>query len=158
LAQQYIHNVLLHTHTLYKSVDAAPPQHAANTSWGEFRSKSLQVLTASLGATRNRNQPVPSSSQSSLSTSSQISSIRQRNIVSIISSAICRSSSSVGIRPAPETGSQSVRGCSLWLGLHNHRAPRRSIRNQIYIFGRPDNTLFDRLWFWNDPFGHEGVH
>jgi hypothetical protein len=78
--------------------------------------------------------------------------------MSIISSAICRSSSSVGIRPAPKTGSQSVRGRSLRLGLRNHRPPRRSIRNQIHIFGRPDNTLFDRLWFRNDPFGHEGVH
>jgi hypothetical protein len=66
--QQYNHNT-----SLYKSIEAAPPQHAANTSGGEFRSKSLQVFTASLGATQNHNQPMPPSSQSSLSTSSQIS-------------------------------------------------------------------------------------
>jgi hypothetical protein len=78
--------------------------------------------------------------------------------VSIMSRAICRSSLSVGIRPAPKTGSQSVRERSLWLGLRNHRAARRSIRNQIYIFGWPDDTLLDRLWFRNDPFGHEGAH
>jgi hypothetical protein len=34
LTQQYNHNVFLHMHTLYKSVGAAPPQHAANTSGG----------------------------------------------------------------------------------------------------------------------------
>jgi hypothetical protein len=32
--QQYNHNVFLHTHTLYKLVGAAPPQHAANTFGG----------------------------------------------------------------------------------------------------------------------------
>jgi hypothetical protein len=37
LTQQYNHNVFLHTHTLYKLVGAAPPQHAANTSRGSLR-------------------------------------------------------------------------------------------------------------------------
>jgi hypothetical protein len=44
--------------------------------------------------------------------------------VSMMSSAICRSSPSVGICPVPKTGSQSVRGRSLWLGLRNHRTVR----------------------------------
>jgi hypothetical protein len=44
--------------------------------------------------------------------------------VSIMSRAICRSSLSVGIRPAPKTGSRSVREHSLRFGLRNHRAPR----------------------------------
>jgi hypothetical protein len=74
----------------------------------------------------------------------------------MMSSAICRSSLSVGIRPAPKTGSQSVRGRSLWLGLRNHRTARRSVRNQIYIFGWSDDTLLDRLWFRNDPFFMKG--
>jgi hypothetical protein len=156
--QQHNHNVFLHTHTLYKLVGATSPQHAANTSGGEFRSKLFQVFTASLGATRSCDQSTPPSDQSSLRTSSQISLIKRRNVVSIMSSAICRSSLSVGIRPAPKTGSQSVRGRSLWLGLRSHRAARQSTRNQIYIFGWPDDTLLDRLWFRNDPFGHEGVH
>jgi hypothetical protein len=39
--------------------------------------------------------------------------------VSMMSNAICWSSLSVGIRPAPKMGSQSVRGCSLCLGLCN---------------------------------------
>jgi hypothetical protein len=145
-------------HTLYKSVGAAPPQHAANTSGGSSEVNRFKYSRHHLARRENHNQPVPPSSQSSLSTSLQISSIRRRNVMSIISSAICRSSPSVGIRPAPKTGSQSVRGRSLRLGLRNHRAPRQSIRNQIYIFGRPDDTLFDRLCFRNDPFGHEGVH
>jgi hypothetical protein len=84
--------------------------------------------------------------------------IKRRNAVSIMSSAICRSSLSVGIRPASKTGSQLVRARSLWPGLRNHRAARRSMRNQIYIFGWHDDTLLDRLWVQNDPFGQEGVH
>jgi hypothetical protein len=52
--------------------------------------------------------------------SPRISSIKRRNAVSMMSSAICRSSLSVGIRPAPKTGSQSVRGPSLRLGLRSH--------------------------------------
>jgi hypothetical protein len=151
LTQQYNHNVFVHTHTLYKSVGAASPQHAANTSGGEFRSKSLQVFTASHDATRSHDQSAPPRDQSSLSTSSQISSIKQRNIVSIMSRAICRSTLSVGIRPAPKTGSQSVCGRSLWLGLRNHRAARRSIRNQIYIFGCPMTPSSTGLGFGTTP-------
>jgi hypothetical protein len=67
--------------------------------------------------------------------------------VSMMSSAICRSSLSVGIHPAPKTGSQSVCGRSLWLGLRDHRIARRSVRNQINIFGWSDDPLLDRLWF-----------
>jgi hypothetical protein len=75
LTQQYNHNVFLHTHTLYKSVGAAPPQHAANTSGGEFRSK----IASSLHCITWRDaEPRPVS-------------------------ASCRSSLSVGIRPAPKT-------------------------------------------------------
>jgi hypothetical protein len=44
LTQQYNHNVFLQTHTLYKSVGAALPQHAANTFGGEFRSKIASSL------------------------------------------------------------------------------------------------------------------
>jgi hypothetical protein len=156
-------NPILHFDTAIQSQYISSHAHTIQIGWsrasptcrehfrGDFRSKSLQVFTASHGVT-------PPSDQSSLSTSSHISSIKRRNVVSIMSRAICRSSVSVGICPAPKTGSQSVRGCSLWLGLRNHRAARRSIRNQIYIFGWPDDTLLDRLWFRNDPFGHEGVY
>jgi hypothetical protein len=45
---------VFHLHTLHKSVGVASPQHAANISGGEFRSRSLQVYTASLGVTRSR--------------------------------------------------------------------------------------------------------
>jgi hypothetical protein len=57
--------------------------------------------------------------------------------VSIISSAICRSSLSVGIRPAPKTGSQSVRGRSLWLGLRNHRPPDEASGIKYTYSGSP---------------------
>jgi hypothetical protein len=73
--------------------------------WGEFRSQSLQVFVATYGATRSHDQPAPPSNQSSLRTSSQISSIKRRYAMSMMSNAICRSSLSVGIRPAPKTGS-----------------------------------------------------
>jgi hypothetical protein len=51
--------------------------------------------------------------------------------VSMMSSAICRSSLSVGIRPASKMGSQSVRGRSLWLGLRNH--PTKRQESNIHI-------------------------
>jgi hypothetical protein len=59
--------------------------------------------------------------------------------VSMMSSAIFRSSLSVGIRPAPKMGSQSVCGRSLWLGLRSHWTVRRGVKNQIHIFGRSDD-------------------
>jgi hypothetical protein len=55
---------------------------------------------------KSSRQPVaPPNDQSSLRTSSQISSINRRYAISIISNAISRSSLSVGIRPAPKSGS-----------------------------------------------------
>jgi hypothetical protein len=87
----------------------------------------------------------------------QISSIKRRNAVSIMSRAICRSSPSVGMRPALKIGSKSVRRHSHWLSLRNRRVIQRGIR-KIYVFGRPNGTLFDRLWFRSDPFGYEGVY
>jgi hypothetical protein len=77
LTQQYNYNMFLHLHTLYKSVGVTSPQHAANTSGGEFRSRSLQVFTASLRATRCHDGLILPSDHSSLSTSSQISSIKR---------------------------------------------------------------------------------
>jgi hypothetical protein len=74
--------------------------------WGVgFRSQSLQVFAATHGATRSHDQPAPPNDQSSLRTSSQISSIKRRYAMSMMSNAIYRSSLSVGIRPAPKTGS-----------------------------------------------------
>jgi hypothetical protein len=121
------YNNLLHFNTTIQSRYISIQigwSHAAPTCRehfrGEFRSKSLQAFTATHGVTRSHNQSAPPSDQSSLSTSSQISPIKRRNVVSMMSSAICRSSLSVGIRLAPKTGSQSVRGRSLWLGLRSH--------------------------------------
>jgi hypothetical protein len=55
---------------------------------------------------KSSRQPVaPPNDQSSFRTSSQISSINRRHAISIISNAISRSSPSVGIRPAPKSGS-----------------------------------------------------
>jgi hypothetical protein len=105
LTRQYNYSMFFLLHTLYKSVWVASPQHAANTSGGEFRSRSLQVFTALLGVTRSRDGSILLSDQSLLSTSSQISSIKRRKAVSIMSRAICESSTSVGMRPAPKTES-----------------------------------------------------
>jgi hypothetical protein len=55
--QQYNHNVFLHTHTLYKSVGVAPPQHAANTSGGSSevnRFKSSRHHMVRRGATTSQ--------------------------------------------------------------------------------------------------------
>jgi hypothetical protein len=156
-------NPILHFDTAIQSQCICSHAHTIQIGWsrvapacrehfrGEFRSKSLQVFTTSHDATRSHDQSAPPRDQSSLSTSSQISSIKQRNIVSIMSRAICRSMLSVGIRPAPKTGSQSVCGRSLWLGLRNHRAARRSIRNQIYIFGCPMTPSSTGLGFGTTP-------
>jgi hypothetical protein len=54
LIQQYDYSMFFLLCILYKSVWVASPQHATNTSRGEFRSRSLQVFTALLGATRSR--------------------------------------------------------------------------------------------------------
>jgi hypothetical protein len=61
--------------------------------------------------------------------SSQISSINRRYAISIISRAISRSSLSVGIRPAPKSGLESVRRRSFRLHLHGREALRRGVRN-----------------------------
>jgi hypothetical protein len=66
------------------------------------RFKSSRQPMARRGATTSQHPP---SIQSSLSMSSQISSIKRRYVVSLMSNAIRRSSLSVGIRPAPKTGS-----------------------------------------------------
>jgi hypothetical protein len=110
-------NPMLHFNTAIQSQRISSHAYAIQIGWGrtapacrehfggEFRSRLLQVFTASHGATRSHDQLAPPSDQSSLSTSSQISSIKRRNAVSIMSRAIYRSSLSVGIRPAPKTGS-----------------------------------------------------
>jgi hypothetical protein len=49
--------------------------------------------------------------------------------MSMISRAISRSSLSVGIRPAPKSGLESMRRGSLRLHLHRREAFRRGVRN-----------------------------
>jgi hypothetical protein len=110
-------NPMLHFNTAIQLQRISSHAHTIQIGWGraapaclehfrgEFRSRSLQVFTTSHGAARSHDRLAPPSDQSSLSTSSQISSIKRRNVVSILSRAICRSSLSVGIRPALKTGS-----------------------------------------------------
>jgi hypothetical protein len=104
LTQQYNYNIFLHR-TRYTNRLGSRCPSMPRTLPGGFRSRSLQVFTASLGATRSHDRLTLPTDQSSLSTSSQISSIKRRNVVSIMSRAICRSSLSVGIRPVLKTGS-----------------------------------------------------
>lgn len=43
------------------------------------------------------------------------------------------------------------------LSLYNSGVIWQRVRNQIHVFGRPDNPLLNRLQFWNQPLIYEGL-
>jgi hypothetical protein len=154
MQSQYISS---QTHTLQIRWRRVTPVCREHFRGGEFRSQSLQVFAAAHSATRGHDQPAPPNDQSLLSTSSQISSIKRRYAISIISYAICRSSLSVGIRPAEDGIKVSARAVTPSQPLQLRSFPMRCQELNTHTRAVRGPPLRSALSL-ERPFGYEGVH